>query len=100
MSRRRLVDIVLLSQQLKKQRNFLRWMSRRYSELNPDQGAAFATGAKILEELRQDLAAGVYDLESKELFTETRISPATQQVVPASVSKSQLRRLETQRGSR
>lgn len=58
-----------LSQQLKKRRDFLKWMARRYSSTNPEQAAAFTTGAEQLEELRQDLLAGFFDVDQKEELT-------------------------------
>jgi hypothetical protein len=59
-----------LSQQLKKQRDFLRWMSRRYREVNQEQSAAFTTGAELIESVRQDLLAGLFNAgEVEELFT-------------------------------
>lgn len=59
-----------LSQQLRNQRNFLRWMARKYKE-NPEQAAAFETGARLFDELRAELLAGDYDADSgrKEVFT-------------------------------
>lgn len=60
-----------LSQQLKKQRDFLRWMNRRYLSSNPAQAEAFAKGAEMFEEVRKDLLAGLFNAgEVKELFTE------------------------------
>lgn len=70
-------DIIVtdLSQQLKKQRDFLKWMSRRYKETNIEQSEAFATGARLFDELRVDLAGGLFNAgEVEELFTEE--SPA------------------------
>jgi hypothetical protein len=62
-----------LSQQLKKQRDFLRWMGRRHAELNPDQSQAFFTGAKLFDELRTDLLAGLFNAgQVEELFTRER----------------------------
>lgn len=69
-------DIIVtdLSQAIKRQRDFLRWMSRRYQDENPEQSAAFSSGAGILEDIRQELQAGAYDASSpagKDLFTHT-----------------------------
>lgn len=64
-----------LAQQLKKKRDFLKWMYRRYLEVNPEQAAAFMTGAEQLDEIRQELLAGFFDLEPKE---ELIIDPASQ----------------------
>lgn len=59
-----------LSQQLRKDRNFLRWMARKYEDINPVQAQAFRTGAEILERNRQQILAGDYDAaQRKELFT-------------------------------
>ncbi len=59
-----------LSQQIKKQRDFMRWMVRKYTKLEqPEVAGAFSKGAEILEELRDDLVAGLFDLEEKEVFT-------------------------------
>lgn len=58
-----------LSQQLKKQRDFLRWMGRRYSSINEDQSAAFFTGARMFDELRGELLQGSFDVLEKDLFT-------------------------------
>lgn len=58
-----------LSQQLKKQRDFLKWMSRRYFNMNPEQSAAFGTGAQLFDELRKELVAGFFDADEKEVFT-------------------------------
>lgn len=70
---KRLILVTDLSQQLKKQRDFLKWMGRRYSSSNPDQSAAFFTAAGLFEDLRQELLQGLFDVQgptnSKELFT-------------------------------
>lgn len=65
-----------LSQVLKKQRDFLRWMGRRYTPTNPDQGAAFFTGAEKIDEIRDDLLAGFFDVEpaTKDLLTRAAAS--------------------------
>lgn len=63
-----------LSQQLKKQRDFLKWMARRYQGINPDQAAAFSTGARLFDELRSELLAGLFNAgQVKELFTEEEL---------------------------
>lgn len=78
------IDLAAALKQLKKQRDFLRWMGRRYLELNAEQAEAFNTGARIIDEFRIQLREGEYDLEAepataageletpaeKELFTE------------------------------
>lgn len=81
----RRVLVTDLSQALKKQRDFLKWMARRYAGDNADQSAAFGTGAEILDELRNDLVAGLFDVApaagQKELFSRgalPAISPATE----------------------
>lgn len=56
-----------LLQQMKKQRDFLKWMSRRHKDINPEQSDAFATGARLFDELRTDLKDGLFDEE--ELLT-------------------------------
>jgi hypothetical protein len=76
---RKRILVTDLSQQLKKQRDFLKWMSRRHTPSNPEQGAAFTTGAELLEEIRQDLLAGLFDAE--EVFTEEPISARTSERV-------------------
>lgn len=53
-----------LSQQLKKQRDFLKWMARRYKD-NPDQAAAFTTGADLFQNIRLDLIDGLFDEEER-----------------------------------
>lgn len=68
---RKNVSVTDLSQQLKHKREFLKWMARRNKESNPEQSAAFTTGANLFEELRQDLLAGWFDVDPpKELFTD------------------------------
>lgn len=65
-----------LTQFLKKQREFLKWMGRRHQEINPDQSAAFFTGAQLLDEIREDLLAGLFDLDPEakpELFTRAEL---------------------------
>lgn len=52
-----------LLQQLKKQRDFLKWMGRRHKDLNPDQSEAFFTGARLFDELRTELKEGLFDEE-------------------------------------
>lgn len=64
-----------LSQQLKKQRDFLRWMGRRYTPANPDQGAAFFTGAEKIDELRSELLQGSFDVLEEDLFTNQVAGP-------------------------
>lgn len=60
-----------LSQQIKKQRDFLKWMSRRHAESNPEQAAAFTKGAELFEELRQDILEGLFNAgQVEELFTD------------------------------
>lgn len=66
----RQVLVTDISQQLKRDANFLRWMARRYGPLNPDQAAAFTTGAEMMLQLRADIVAGDYDADPAELFTE------------------------------
>jgi hypothetical protein len=61
-----------LSQQLRKQRNFLKWMARRYEALNPEQSAAFAKGAELLEDVRQDLLDGLFDAEEEVFIARQR----------------------------
>jgi hypothetical protein len=62
-----------LSQQLKKQRDFLRWMGRRHKVSNPEQSDAFFTGARLFDELRQDLLQGLFNAgQVAELFTRER----------------------------
>lgn len=58
-----------LSGKMKAQINFLKWMGRRYAEINPDQSAAFFTAAEILAEIRDALIAGEFDARSKEELT-------------------------------
>lgn len=65
----RRVLITDLSQQLKKQRDFLRWMARRYSSSNPDQAAAFTTGAQLFNTIREELVQGMFDAGEEDLFT-------------------------------
>lgn len=64
----RAVDITALSQRLKSDRNFLKWMTRRYREINPEQGEAFSSAAEMVDKLRSEILAGDFD-SSKELFT-------------------------------
>jgi hypothetical protein len=66
----RQIIVTDLSQQLKAQRDFLKWMSRRYLEVNPDQSAAFATGARLFDELRGELLEGLFDAGKEDLLTE------------------------------
>lgn len=66
-----------LSQQLKKQRDFLKWMSRRYFNMNPEQSAAFGTAAQLFDELRRDLMAGFFDAEEEVFITQLQ-PPALQ----------------------
>lgn len=68
----RAINVTALRQQLKKQRNFLRWMARRYEDVDISHSAAFTTGAEILEEIRRQLADGVFDGRREELFTGDR----------------------------
>lgn len=61
-----------LSQQMKAQRDFLKWMGRRYAPVNEEQSEAFFTGARLFDELRRELLAGDFDVyppEEKDLFT-------------------------------
>ena len=64
------LNVTLLSQRLKADRNFLKWMTRRYKETNPEQAAAFETAAEMTEKLRSEILAGGFD---EELFTEGRV---------------------------
>lgn len=72
----RRVLVTDLSQELKKERNFLRWMARKYKDENPEQAKAFTTGAEILDRLREDLVAGFFNAgevgDRGELFTRHR----------------------------
>ena len=62
-----------LAQVMKKQRDFLKWMSRRYAEVNSDQSAAFRTGAEVLDDIRRDLVDGIFSMPgSEELFISQR----------------------------
>lgn len=69
-----------LSQQIKKQRDFLKWMARRYFNMNPEQSAAFTKGAELFEELRQEILQGLFDevdpAGRKELFTKSSAAAA------------------------
>ena len=60
------LNVTLLSQRLKADRNFLKWMTRRYKETNPEQAAALETAAEMTEKLRSEILAGGFD---EELFT-------------------------------
>lgn len=62
------VDVTEISQAMKTDRNFLKWMMRRYKEVNPEQSAAFGTAAELTEKLRSRILAGDFDV-SKDLFT-------------------------------
>lgn len=58
-----------LSQQLKKERDFLRWMVRRHQE-QPAVAAAFEKSVQIVGRLRDELLAGDFDAVLEEdLFT-------------------------------
>lgn len=61
-------DIIVtdLAQVMKKQRDFLKWMSRRYFEENPEQSAAFKTGAELLDEIRISILEGDFDFPGSE----------------------------------
>lgn len=58
-----------LSQELKKQRDFLRWMVRKYTKLEQlDVAGAFDKGAQLFDDVRRDLLEGLFDHELEELL--------------------------------
>lgn len=65
----RTIIVTDLAQQLKKRRDFLKWMARKYLEENAEQAAAFTTGADQLDEIRTELLDGLFDLDPKEELT-------------------------------
>lgn len=79
------LNVTLLSQRLKADRNFLKWMTRRYKETNPEQAAAFETAAEMTEKLRSEILVGGFD---EELFTGDELQQ------PAAQFHEQLARLQ------
>jgi hypothetical protein len=81
----RSVLITDLSQQMKKQRDFLKWMGRRYLSINEEQAAAFNTGARMFEELRQELITGLFDAgdEDLEVPAKEELFTGADQILPA-----------------
>ena len=92
MSRR--IDVKELSFQLKKQRDFLRWMARRYREENPDQSEAFLTGAGLFDKIREQLKAGDYDGEVFTSSEEELEIPAVLERAELVITQEELDRLD------
>lgn len=64
----RTMDVTELSQRMKFDRNFLKWMARRHKTTNLEQSEAFDAAAEMLEKLRNEIVAGGFS-GSEDLFT-------------------------------